>query len=318
MTAIPASKQTDIDPDVLAFVNRTSADSAALAGKEPVSISRRREIAEQVRTPWARGGPDMTATHMVHVGPRGVRARIHIPSAGAQRGTLVYLHGGGWMIFSIDTHDRLMREYAERAGCAVIGLDYSLAPEHRFPTPLDDVDACLDWLAEHGRAYGLNTAQVALGGDSAGANLALCATLRRRDRGQPLPCALLLNYAALDLKPRASWHRYDGDPYMLGAAEMQDFWRGYLGTATTDDPYARPLLADLAGLPAAHLCVAECDILLDENIELRDRLQRAGSDVSCKIYPGATHSFLEAARSSKLADRAIGDAAAWLAKQLGT
>lgn len=318
MTALPAHQRDDLDPTILAFVNRTSLDFSALAGSSPMTITRRREIAEQVRTPWAKGGPDMAETRLVRIGPRNVRARIYIPVSGPGNGTLVYLHGGGWMIFSIDTHDRLMREYADRTGCAVIGLDYSLAPEHHFPAALDDVDACLDWLLEQGAALGLNTQRIALGGDSAGGNLSLCTTLRRRDKGQFLPMALLLNYAALDQTPRASWRRYSGEPYMLNANEMHDFWHGYLGTKTTDNPYARPLLGDLSGMPPAHLCVAGCDILLDENIELRDRLQSAGNSVSCIVYPGATHSFLEAVLISPLANQALADASVWLNQQFRT
>ena len=115
---------------------------------------------------------------------------------------------------------------------------------------------------------------------------------------------------------RKSHVRFDGEPYMLSADEMRDFWRAYLGTESTEDPYARPLLADLTSLPPVHLCIAECDILVDENRELRDRLEQAGGRVSSKIYQGATHSFLEAVRVSALAERAVQDAADWLTGEL--
>lgn len=307
----------DIDPEVRTFVERTGADYAALAAVEPpATLARRREIAEQVRAPWMRGGPDMAETRMVQFGPHGVRARIHIPASGPGKGTLLYLHGGGWTVFTIDTHDRLMREYAERIGCAVVGLDYALSPEHRFPRALEDVDACLAWLRRNGSAFGLATDRIAIGGDSAGGNLSLCAALRLRDRGEPLPVALLLNYAALDTEPRASYKRYDGEPYMLGVDEMREFWVNYLGKPTTDDPYARPLLADLTGLPPVHLCIAQCDILADQNTELAGRLQAVGVEVSSIVYKGATHSFLEAVSISSCADRAIQDASDWLAAHL--
>lgn len=315
MTASLQPRTDDIDPEIRTFIDRTSADYAALTGPGPISMDRRRKIAEQVRAPWAAGGPQMAKTLNLTIDPRNIRVRIHIPETGAGAGTLIYIHGGGWMIFSIDTHDRLMREYASRAGCAVIALDYSLSPEHRFPVALDEVDACLDWLISEGPSHGLKTQRIALGGDSAGGNLSLAASLRRRDRGLRLPDALLLNYAALDYETRPSWERYDGEPYMLGASEMRDFWAGYLGAATTSDPYARPLLADLSGLPPAHLCIAECDILRDENLELRDRLHAAGSPVSAITYPGATHSFLEAVSISRIASQAIEDGAQWIAKQ---
>lgn len=317
MNVSPITNTADIDPDVRAFIERTGADSAALASViPPTTLARRREIAEQVRAPWAKGGPDMAETRMVTIGPHAVRARIHIPAIGAGKGTLLYLHGGGWTLFSIDTHDRLMREYADRIGCAVVGLDYSLSPEHRYPRALDDVDECVAWLRRDGRAHGLNVDRLAIGGDSAGGNLSLAAALRLRDRGDELPVALLLNYAALDTEARPSYKRYDGPPYMLFVDEMRDFWINYLGKPSTDDPYARPLLANLNGLPPVHLCIAECDILADHNLELADRLEAVGVKVSSIVYQGATHSFLEAVSISDCADRAIQDAADWLARFL--
>lgn len=314
MNAMTQPRTDGLDPDIRTFVEKTTADYEALFAGTVPSLARRREIAEQVRTPWTRGGPDMALTRMVKVGAGKVRARIHIPEAGAGNGTFVYLHGGGWTVFSIDTHDRLMREYAHRTGCAVVGLDYSLSPEHRFPRALDDVDACINWLLTYGKAEGLNTSRLALGGDSAGANLSLCTALRMRDRGDSMPAGLVLSYAALDTLPRPSYKLYDGPPYMLGTDEMAAFWQNYLGTPSTENPYARPLLANLAGLPPVHQCIAECDILLDENLELADRLTRAGVDVSSIIYRGATHSFLEAISISDCADRAIQDASDWLSR----
>lgn len=317
MNISPLTSTDDIDPDVRSFIERTGADFAALSGVlAPVNVARRREIAEQVRAPWAKGGPDMAETRMVQVGPHGVRARIHIPAAGAGKGTLLYLHGGGWTLFSIDTHDRLMREYAERIGCAVVGLDYSLSPEHRFPRALEDVDACVDWLRTAGSTMGLSADRIAIGGDSAGGNLALSTAIRMRERGATLPVALLLNYAALDTEPRPSYKRYDGHPYMLNVDEMRDFWVSYLGKPSTDNPHARPILADLKGLPPVHLCIAECDILADQNTELASRLKAAGVEVSSRVYEGATHSFLEAVSISECAERAIQEASDWLARFL--
>lgn len=316
MSVSALDKSGDIEPAIRTFVEKTSAESAALSGGKPVTTVRRREIAELVRAPWRAGGPEMAKTEDLTIGPGGLRARIHVPRGGPGYGTLLYLHGGGWTIFSIDTHDRLMREYAARAGCGVIGLDYSLSPESRFPHALDDVDACVRWLRSDGGQHNLNVSRVVIGGDSAGGNLSLCAALRMRDRGDVLPHGLLLNYAALDTAVRASYARYDGDPYMLGTAEMKAFWSDYLGAPDTDNPHARPLLADLSGLPPTHLCIAECDILLDENLELKARLEGAGVPVSAIVYPGATHSFLEAVSISATAAQAMADASAWLAARL--
>lgn len=304
----------EVDPEILDFVQKTMADSAALSGNMPVTMTRRREIAEEVRTPWTRGGPEMAETRTLRIGNDNLRIRIYLPPSGAGEGTLLYLHGGGWVMFSIDTHDRLMREYAARTKCAVVGLDYSLSPEHRFPKALEDIDACLSWLRENGEQFGLKTKRIAIGGDSAGGNLSLATALRLRDRGDIIPSALILNYAALDTEIRRSYDVYDGEPYMLETDEMKAFWLDYLGKPTTDDPYARPLLADLQGLPPVHLCIAECDVLLDENLVLEQRLKEAGVEVSSIIYKGATHSFLEAVKSSACANRALEDASLWLAE----
>ncbi|WP_300379083.1 alpha/beta hydrolase [Henriciella sp.] len=312
MKASPLTHAGELDPEIRRFVEDITTRSAERVGDEQPSLQDRRAIAEEIRAPWREGGPVMAQTDDLTLPDTQLRLRIHVPQTGAGEGTLLYLHGGGWMLFSIDTHDRLMREYAERTGCAVVGLDYSLAPEHRFPRALEESVACLAWLNDHGAEHGLNTERIVIGGDSAGGNLALATALKVRDAGGKLPDGLLLNYAALDNTARGSYQRYDGPPYMLDISEMQDFWREYLGAETTEDPYARVLLNDLSGLPSVHLCIAECDILLDENMELHERLQASGIEVSSKIYSGATHSFLEAVSNSSCADRALSDAADWM------
>ena len=304
-----------IEPEIARFVRETLTESAERAAAEtvqPVPITRKREIAELVRARWTVGGPDMATTHNLTLPETSLRVRIHIPKNVTTKGTLLYLHGGGWMVFSIDTHDRIMREYAERTGCAVVGLDYSLAPENRFPQPLLDILCCIDWLREEGDAYGLDVSSLVIGGDSAGANLALASTLMLRDQKCSMPDGLLLNYVAVDTEARASHKLYDGLPYMLNADEMVDFWVGYLDAPTTDNPYARPLLADLSRLPPAQLHIAECDVLLDENLELDRRLKEAGNEVDTHLWHGATHSFLEAVSISETANAAFDASADWL------
>ncbi|QNA87157.1 alpha/beta hydrolase [Sphingomonas sp. So64.6b] len=260
----------------------------------------------------------MAATETLTAGSAGVTVRIHRPTNDQGLPVLVYLHGGGWVLFSLDSHDRLMREYAARSGCAVVGVDYSRSPEVRFPTALDEIGAVCAWLRRHGAAHGLDSARIAIGGDSAGGNLALSSAIRQRDSGTGLD-GLLLNYGAFDTARRDSHSRYDGDGFMLTCDEMIDFWDNYLGTVpgAAEHPLARPMLAELAGLPPAFLCIAECDILADENRAMATRLREAGVAVDERIYRGASHSFLEAVDISALADRAIEDGAAWLARTLG-
>lgn len=307
----------DVDPEVREFLRRMFAASAALGAGPHLSLPERRALAEKQRAPWVEGGPAMASTQELRVGPSATRIRIHRPSDDPALPVLVYLHGGGWTLFSIDTHDRLMREYAGRAGCAVVGVDYSLAPEHLFPRALDDVAEVLAWLAQEGAGHGLDASRFALGGDSAGANLSLSSAIRARDAGLPPPRALLLNYGAFDGAASPSFERYgDPDRYMLTGPEMDDFWLTYLGPHGSDDVLARPLHADLAGLPPTWLCVAQCDVLLDENVALAERLAAAGVPAELRVYEGATHSFLEAVAISGLAARALAEASAWLRDRL--
>lgn len=302
-----------LDPEIRAF--RDALLGAYAGHGAPRDIAHRRAIAEAVRRPWVEDGPAMAATRDLSV--TGIRCRLYRPLADGVLPLLVYVHGGGWTIFSLDTHDRLMREYAAAAGCAVLGVDYSLSPEARFPTALDEVETVLAALPDVADSLGIDASRIAAGGDSAGANLAIAAALRRRDAGQTL-AGLLLSYGAFDTVRRASHDRYGSDDYILTPAEMDAFWADYLTDGARDHPHARPLLADLAGLPPTFLCIPECDILADENIAMRDRLHAAGVAVDAVIYPGATHSFLEAARVSSVARRAIADASAWLRRCFGT
>lgn len=318
MSASSQTQADDLEPAVRQFVEDITQRSAKLAGDGALSLQDRRAVAEKVREPWREGGPQMQAVREITLPKSGRTLRIYIPESGAGDGTLLYLHGGGWMLFSLDTHDRLMREYADAAGCAVVGLDYSLAPENPFPAALTETVACVNWLQDEGSAQGLNTNKLLIGGDSAGGNLALAATKMLRDTGARLPDGLLINYGALDTAHRASHQRYDGLPYMLDTSEMDDFWQAYVPATDRDSPYARVLRGELGGLPPTHLCIAECDILLDENKELLRRLEAAGVEASARIYPGATHSFLEAMSISPLARRAIADSAAWMKRILSS
>ena len=300
-----------LDPEIRAF--RDEILSAYSTQGAPRDRAHRRRIAEAVRAPWTAGGPAMHETHELEVA--GVRCRLHLPSNEPDLPVLVYLHGGGWTIFSIDTHDRLMREYAAAAGCAVLGVDYSLSPEVRFPVALRESVAVVQALPTLADTFPIDASRIAVGGDSAGANLAVGTALLCRDAGVHL-AGMLLSYGAFDTERRASHARYGSDDYILNAEEMDAFWADYLKDEDRANPLARPLLADLGGLPPAFRCIAQCDVLSDENRAMRDRLADAGVAVEAVIYPGATHSFLEAARVSSLARRAIGDAGSWLARIL--
>jgi acetyl esterase/lipase len=230
---------------------------------------------------------------------------------------MVYMHGGGWALFSIDTHDRLMREFAARSGMVVIGVDYALAPEARYPVALNQVVGVVRWLRAHGAQVGIDADRLVLGGDSAGGSLSLGAALKLRDSGRNEGDAvkgLLSIYGGFspDCSP-ASRQRYGTEDDMLTAGEVDEFWDNYIGSvADRRDPYLVPVLAPLAGLPPVFLLIAECDVLAEQNLLMAGCLLEAEVPVKVKVYPGAPHSFIEAMEVSAVASRAIDDGAAWL------
>ena len=310
-----------LDPEVRRFAEAVQAAYALHGMDADTPAARAREIAELVRQPWAQGGPEMAHSidRVVPAAGGEVGIRVHTPADATDGAALVYLHGGGWALFSLDTHDRLMREYAARAGVQVVGVDYSLAPEARFPRAIEECCAVVRWLMRAGPALGIDPGRLAIGGDSAGANLAVATSLKLRDEGFAAPPrGLLLNYGAYD---GATFDLTDGletpPGFTLTWDEMKWFWRNYLrGPADVADPLANLLLADLAGLPPALLVVAECDTLYAENVAMAARFRAAGIQVDFAVYPGATHSFLEAVSIARMAGRALDDSAAWLRRLL--
>ena len=159
------SKVDNLDPSIREFQKRVAADDERHSATGVDGIAERRRVAELVRAPWTEGGPQMAETLERTVGARHVPIRIHRPTADRDLPILIYIHGGGWMIFSLDTHDRLMREYAARAGITVVGVDYSLAPEFKFPVPVQEIVDVVHWLRSEGAGQGLNTSRIAIGGD---------------------------------------------------------------------------------------------------------------------------------------------------------
>jgi acetyl esterase len=314
--SLNTAQPDDVETGVRLFQERCSADYERLAFADATDIREKRRIAEAVRAPWAAGGPEMAQSADRRVGDMNVRVRLHQPAADPTLPVLIYIHGGGWMLFSVDSHDRLMREYAARARVTVIGVDYSLAPEAQFPVPLDEILSVVRWLRGDVSKEGIAPARIAIGGDSAGANLAIGTNLALKKAGEQLLDAQLLNYGAFDPDPRPSRELFGGPSYALTSDEMDEFWANYLPTDRRDDPLARPLLAELRGLPATYLCIAECDILADENREMGRALEAEGVPVTMKAYAGATHSFLEAVSVSMLSDRALEDGSNWLADVL--
>lgn len=312
-----------IDPEIARFVAAVMDDSAHHPKSPPASYAERRAIAEDVRARWRAGGPAMARREdmMVPHGDRLVRIRLLATESDRPRPALIYIHGGGWVLFSLDTHDRLMREYAAQGDVIVVGVDYSLSPEARFPVALHEIISVVDWLKDVAPGLGIDPERMVIGGDSAGANLSLAACLALRDRGGPHPLAgMLLNYGFLDADFDTPSQQRDGGPGgMLTTDELAAFLDDYVAPGgRRDDPLLLPALAELHDLPPSFHVVAARDPLADGDRAVAARMQEAGNIVDVKTYAGATHSFLEAMSISAVAREAIADSAQWLRRTLAS
>ena len=314
----------ELDPEISIFVEQMSAAWAEHPPFETLPIEEARRVAEQVRAPWRAHGPAMarTSEHFVPTSTGPLRTRLYDPGVARPAPTLIYLHGGGFILFSLDTHDRLMREYAAAGGFAVLGVDYPLSPEARYPRALNQIIELVDWLGDGGaECLGVDPRKLVIGGDSAGANLAVATALRLRDRGTPGQLrGLLLNYGAFGIESSdEAEQRFGGPGAVLRRDEMHHYFTSYLGadSVASPEPYAAPLMADLQGLPPALLAIPECDLLAEQSYAMADRMEKAGVEVTSIVYPGATHSFLEAMSIAEVARRAIRDGASWVQKALG-
>ncbi|TBV76820.1 alpha/beta hydrolase fold domain-containing protein [Pseudoxanthomonas winnipegensis] len=315
----PAAKP--LDPEIKRFIDEVVATGRRLTAGRLLDWPQKRRIAEDSRLPWRTGGAQVARTTDTTIdteaGP--LRLRIHDPSPGVSKPTVVYLHGGGWAMFSLDTHDRVMREYAARSGMAVVGLDYALAPEAPYPAALDQVVALSRWLHTHGQTLGLDGERLALAGDSAGGNLSMGAALRLRDAGHgEVVKAVLSLYGGFSphCSPTAR-QRYGTSADMLSGEETDFFWNNYIDRIDRlREPYAAPLLADLQGLPPVFVQVGECDVLVEQNLQMAGALLAVGNAVQVRVYPGAPHSFIEALAVSRLANQALDDGVAWLRQVL--
>ena len=301
-----------LEPELAGFLTAIGDAVQQAAGQNP-SVDVLRKAARSARLTWSLGGKSVASDPVDWL---CMPARLYRPAGHGPWPLLIYLHGGGWTLLDLDTHDRLMRSYVLASGWAVLGLDYPLAPETRFP---DSVLACAEAVNQvlSSELLGAREGQVVLGGDSSGANLALAAELHRREQGRATVSGLLLNYGVFDCDlDRPSYRAYSEPPHLLSAERMAFFWDTYCADeGTRRNPLASPLRAGidwLADLPPVRLTVAAQDVLVDENLLLAARLAEAGVATSQGVYGEAAHAFLEAVDKSPVADRAVRDAAAWL------
>ncbi|MEM7413135.1 MAG: alpha/beta hydrolase [Myxococcota bacterium] len=227
-------------------------------------------------------------------GPAGeIPVRVYLPEGDGPFPGLVYFHGGGFVVGNLDTHDGVCRQLANGAGCAVVSVDYRLAPEHRFPAAPEDCYAATAWVAKEGAALGIDTSRLAVGGDSAGGNLTAATTLLARERGGPKLRFQLLVYPVTDCAFDTASYEENATGYFLTRSLMRWFWDQYLAEpAEAEQAIASPLRAqDVAGLPPGICITAGYDPLRDEGEAYAKRLVDAG--VACPVsrYDGMIHGF---------------------------
>ena len=260
------------------------------AGAEILELPRAALVrVEELRIPATDGTP--------------LAARLYAPS-NDRLPVLLYLHGGGFTIGGLETHDSLCRQIAQRSGAAVVAVDYRLAPEHRFPTAVDDAWAAMRWLGAHAGMLGLDAARVAVGGDSAGGTLAAVCAIHARAIDLPLRLQLLITPGTAARTDSPSQRRY-ANGYLLEAEDIAWFFDQYIDAAQRSDWRFAPLEADaLDGVAPACVVLAECDPLVDEGLAYADRLRASLVPVELELYRGVTHDFIKLGRVLPEADTA--------------
>lgn len=242
-----------------------------------------------------------------------VRLRVYTPSGPGPFVPVVYFHGGGWVVGDLDTHDDLCRSLCARANALLVAVDYRLAPETRFPGPLDDAYEAVVWTAAQARAFNADPSRLAVCGDSAGGALAAGVALRARDDKGPRIALQALVYPVTGTDFETGSYRAFASGVGLTRSNMRWFWDCYLGEGVPATPLAAPLqAADLRGLPPAFVTLAEFDVLHDEGMAYARRLHEAGVAVRGARYRGMNHGFLRMGALFPQALRALDDLAAAL------
>ncbi|KAA2257277.1 alpha/beta hydrolase [Solihabitans fulvus] len=300
-----------LDPQVAALrARRESDDTPPL-----YTMSLEQARAEDLAAIRAGGGdpvPVAEVTERDIAGPGGdLRVRVYRPDRAGPLPALLYFFGGGWTLGTIDTSDGICRRLTNSVGCATISVGYRLAPEHKFPAAVRDCHAATEWVAEHADELGVDASRLAVGGDSAGGNLAAAVTLLARDVGGPALAHQLLVYPNTDYGSDTASLRENTDPLLFNRNSVDWYWGHYLATPEDGgNPLASPLRApDLSGLPPATVLTAEFDPLRDEGEAYAERLRAAGVPVELTRYAGMAHGFFAMSGVLDAAERAMAQAA---------
>jgi acetyl esterase len=308
-----------LDPQMAEILRLIAAQD--LPPYESMSGAEARAASEERNRYWNEGNPEVASIRDTTLpGPAGaMRLRLYEPEGVAPVSpAILYLHGGGWVICSLDTHDGVCRRLANASGVRVASLDYRMAPEHPYPVPLEDCVAAARAIRSHGRELGIDPHRLALAGDSAGANLALAALLALRDAGEPLPKAAALIYGAFSADfDSPAQRRFGGGEYILSTATMRWFWDQYVpDPARRSDPLVSPLFGDLAGMPPFYVSAAELDPLRDDSERLAGKLALAGVDFDYRLWRGVCHACIMMSRLLPAADQEIAEVAQFLRQRL--
>lgn len=296
-----------VDPQIQAILDRYAGASV------PQSVEEARAGYDRTSLLWVGEAEEVASVADERVGHACVR--VYRPAVSEVRGAVLWVHGGGWIMGNLTSHDALCRALANRVGAAVVAVDYRLAPETRFPGAVEDCEAALRWVASEA----FPGEPLAVAGDSAGGNLATVLARRARDAGAPSLRAQLLVYPATDAACATGSHLDFGrdGTYGLSRDEMAFCWAAYAPGSALRSADVSPLrAADLSRMPPTYLLLAELDALTDEATDYADRLEAAGTDVTVKVWPGTVHGFLRWRACVDAAHTALDEAASWLRTQL--
>jgi len=309
----------ELQPQMRKVLQKSSSLIPAFSFSE-TPIAEIRELYAEERKFWNCGGPQLPAILDTQVkGPVGpVQIRIYHPDPENTLPVLVFLHGGGFVVGSNDTHDRIMRELAFRSGCAVVGVEYSLSPEQKFPVAIEETISVLKWLKydlpqKENSAFNLDPERVVLGGDSAGASLSMGAALSFKNNLR----GLLLIYGWFGLRDSCSSRLFGGTEDGLSEENRSFYQDAYLRSPEDLlDPKLDVLGADLRGLPASCLIVSDMDPLLDDSTALAALLEK--SEVPCELHlhQGVLHGFMHYSRMLDSSVTALDQGAEFLRKAL--
>jgi acetyl esterase len=284
---------------------------------ETLSVEQARALATQYNSEGkAAALPVASVVNRMIPGPGGeLPVRIYTPEGNGPFPLMMYFHGSGFVMCSLDTHDRGCRNYCNAARCVVVSVDYRLAPEHKFPAGPEDCYAATRWAAAHAGELNADPRRMVLAGDSAGGNMVAVTALMARDRGGPPLCGQLMIVPVTDY-PKPGYPSYveNGQGYGLTAAGMRWYWGHYLNhESEAEHPYASPArAADLRGLPPALIITAELDVLRDEGEYYGKRLAQAGVPVQVTRYDGVHHGFFGMQAVLDKSKAAMAEVIAWL------